>query len=322
MKNLIFSLNATLPIFFTMLLGTFFHKVGLMGESFTKSINSFVFKIALPALLFLDLAQQDFAAAWNGKYVFFCFAATLISILLITGISFFLIKEKGRRGEFIQVSYRSSAAILGLAFIQNIYGDGNSGMASLMILGSVPLYNAAAVVILTLSHVSESEDSEKGISSSLILKTLKGIITNPIILGIFIGLIWSLLKLPLPTIFYSTVHNLAVLATPLGLMAMGASIRFSEMKECALLAIFASLIKLFGLAALFLPFAIALGFRQQELVALLVMFGSASTVSCYIMAKNMGHDGALTSATVMITTFGCAFSLTFWLWLMKTLCFN
>ncbi len=322
MENLIFSLNATMPIFFTMLLGLFFHKAGIMGESFTNSLNSFVFKIALPVLLFQDLAAQDFAAAWNGKFVLFCFIATLLSILLITGISFLFIKEKGKRGEFIQVSYRSSAAILGLAFIQNIYGDGNSSMASLMILGSVPLYNAAAVVILTLTAGSD-DDSAHSLSSgsekaALAKKTLLGIITNPIILGILTGLVWSLLRIPLPSIFSATIHNLAVLATPLGLMAMGASVRFSEMKKDALPAIIASLIKLLGLCALFLPFAVLLGFRDQELVALLVMSGSASTVSCYVMAKNMGHDGVLTSAAVMLTTFGCSFSLTFWLWLMKS----
>ena len=323
MENLIFSLNATMPIFFTMLLGLFFHKIGLMGESFTKSLNSFVFKIALPFLLFQDLATQDFAAAWNGKFVLFCFIATLISILLITGISFLLLKDKGKRGEFIQVSYRSSAAILGLAFIQAIYGEGNSSMASLMILGSVPLYNAAAVVILTLSAGSDPASSQSLSSgrerSALVKKTLWGIITNPIILGILIGLVWSLLRLPLPSVLSSTIHNVAVLATPLGLMSMGASVRFSDMKKDALPALIASLIKLFGLSAIFLPFAALLGFCNQELVALLVMSGSASTVSCYIMAKNMGHDGVLTSAAVMLTTFGCAFSLTFWLWLLKSL---
>ena len=43
--------------------------------------------------------------------------------------------------------YRSSAALLGIAFIQNIYG--NAGMAPVMIIGSVPLYNVMAVIVLS-----------------------------------------------------------------------------------------------------------------------------------------------------------------------------
>ena len=52
MSNLIFSLNATMPIFLTMILGLFFRKVGILDESFTSKMNKFVFKIALPVLLF------------------------------------------------------------------------------------------------------------------------------------------------------------------------------------------------------------------------------------------------------------------------------
>ena len=83
----------------------------------------------------------------------------------------------------------------------------------------------------------------------------------------------------------------------------------------------AAAIKLVGLAAVFLPIAVIHGFRQEKLVAILVMLGSATTVSSFIMAKNMGHEGSLTANTVMLTTCGSAFTLTFWLYLMKTLAF-
>ena len=100
---------------------------------------------------------------------------------------------------------------------------------------------------------------------------------------------------------------------------MGSAFDLTKAKAEVAPALAASIIKLMLLVAAFLPLAVLLGFRNQELVALLVMLGSASTVSCYIMARNMGHEGTLTSSTVMMTTFGCAFSLTFWLYLLKTL---
>ena len=64
--------------------------------------------------------------------------------------------------------------------------------------------------------------------------------------------------------------------------------------------------------------AIAFGFREEELVAILVMLGSATTVSCYVMARNMGHEGVLTSSTVMLTTLFSAFTLTGWLFLLRS----
>ena len=70
---------------------------------------------------------------------------------------------------------------------------------------------------------------------------------------------------------------------------------------------------------LFLPLAVRLGYTKERLIAILVMLGSATTVSCFVMAKNMGHEGVLTSSTVMLTTFFSAFTLTGWLFLLKTL---
>ena len=311
MENLIFSLNATIPIFLMMVLGVFFRKTGLLKENMINGLNQFVFKVTLPVLLFGDLAKQDFAQAWNGKFVAFCFVVTLLSISLVTLMSMAL-KDKSQRGEFIQGAYRSSAAILGIAFITNIYG--NSGMAPLMIIGSVPLYNVMAVIVLSFT-----KPGQNGMSPALIKKTLEGIITNPIILGILSGALWSVLRLPMPTILSKTVSSLGGLTTPLGLMAMGAAFNWSEAKSGMGPAFAASFMKLIGLCTLFLPVAVLLGFREAELIAILVMLGSSTTVSSYVMARNMGHSGVLSSSIVAITTLGSAFSLTFWLYVMKSL---
>ena len=311
MDNLIFSLNAILPIFFTMILGWFFRRVGLMDAPFVTKMNKFVFHAALPVLVFQDLAAVDFLEVWDLRFVAFCFLATLVSILAVAAVSF-LWKDKSIQGEFIQASYRSSAAILGIAFIQNIYG--NAGMAPLMIIATVPLYNIMAVVILSVMKPDRTK-----MDKTLLMKTIRGIVTNPIILGIAAGVIWSLLKIPMPSVLEKTVKNVAVLATPLGLMAMGASFELKQAADRVKPSVTAALIKLVVLAAVFLPIAVHMGFRQEKLVAILIMLGSATTVSCFVMAKNMGHEGVLTSATVMLTTLGSAFTLTGWLYLLKTL---
>ena len=322
MENLLFSLNVTLPIFLLMVLGYVFNKLGIIDEKAASWMNKFVFKIALPVLVFKDLASQDFAGTWDGKFVLFCFFVTAVSIAVISLISGFIVKERSKRGEFIQGAYRSSAALLGIAFIHNIYGEMSSGMGPLMILGSVPLYNIFAVIILMVT-AEETDDNEKNEQAKdkkqLIKSTLVGIIKNPIIIGIMIGMIWSIVHIPQPKIFASLVDNLARLATPLGLMAMGAAFdvkkALNEMKP----AFIASFIKLFVLVMIFMPIAVKLGFSGEQLIAILVMLGSATTVSCYIMAKSMGHEGTLSSSIVMLTTFGCSFSLTFWLFILKSL---
>lgn len=310
MENLIFSLNATIPIFLMMLLGMLFRKLGWMDEVFAAKMNKFVFLVPLPVLLFEQLATVDFSEVWDIKFILFCFVVTAISITISTLISLPW-KDRSIKGEFIQATYRSSAALLGIAFIQNIYGT--VGMAPLMIIGSVPLYNIMAVVVLSVF-----KPGNNSFDKALVKKTLKGIATNPIIIGIVAGFVWSALKLPMPLILHKTVSSIGATATPMGLMSMGATFEMkkatSKMKP-TLVAVF---MKLVGFCAIFLPMAALLGFRNEELIAILVMLGSATTVSCFVMARNMGHEGTLSSGVIMMTTLLSAFTLTMWLDVLRS----
>lgn len=94
-------------------------------------------------------------------------------------------------------------------------------------------------------------------------------------------------------IMEKVVDGVGSMATPLGLMAMGAAFEFHSVRENWKEIILCSFLKLVGFVAVFLPVAIGMGFRSESLVAIMVMLGSATTVSCYIMAKNMGHKGIL-----------------------------
>ena len=310
MENLIFSLNATIPIFLMMLLGMLFRKLGWMDEVFAAKMNKFVFLVPLPVLLFEQLATVDFSEVWDIKFILFCFVVTAISITISTLISL-LWKDRSIKGEFIQATYRSSAALLGIAFIQNIYGT--AGMAPLMIIGSVPLYNIMAVVVLSVF-----KPGNNSFDKALVKKTLKGIATNPIIIGIVAGFVWSALKLPMPSILHKTVSSIGATATPMGLMSMGATFEMkkatSKMKP-TLVAVF---MKLVGFCVVFLPMAALLGFRNEEMIAILVMLGSATTVSSFVMARNMGHEGTLSSGVIMMTTLLSAFTLTMWLDVLRS----
>ena len=287
-----------------------FRKLGWMDEVFAAKMNKFVFLVPLPVLLFEQLATVDFSEVWDIKFILFCFVVTAISITISTVISL-LWKDRSIKGEFIQATYRSSAALLGIAFIQNIYGT--VGMAPLMIIGSVPLYNVMAVVVLSFF-----KPGNNSFDKALVKKTLKGIVTNPIIIGIVAGFVWSALKLPMPFILHKTVSSIGATATPMGLMSMGATFEMkkatSKMKP-TLVAVF---MKLIGFCAIFLPVAAMLGFRNEQLIAILVMLGSATTVSSFVMARSMGHEGTLSSGVIMMTTLLSVFTLTMWLDVLRS----
>ena len=221
LENILFSMNSTMPLFFIMLLGYVLHRTGFLSDAFVAGANKFVFYVALPVQLFRDLGKNDVRATFDGRYVLFCFAVTLACILVIWALAKLFLKSTGLVGEFVQVCYRSSAAILGSAFLQSIYGD--ASMSSLMILGSVPLYNIMAVVILMLE--APTAQAQTGNMAEKLKKSVKGILTNPILLGIAAGFAWSMLHISMPAMLDKALSNVAGLTSPLALLAIGAGFK-------------------------------------------------------------------------------------------------
>lgn len=314
MDNLIYSLNATVPVFLVIVAGYLLKRIGWINEGFIKASNKINFTITLPALLIQDMMNTDFMQEFDIIYVLYCAIVSTICFFGTWIVAKAVIKDKSIIGEFVQAAYRSSAAVLGAAFVLNIYGD--TGMVPLMIIGAVPLYNIYAVLVLTV------ECPEKGTQHEKTMKTtLKGIVTNPIILSIIAGVLLSIFKVDFPKMVDNTISNFAKMSTPLALLAIGGSFEFGKAIKKAKPAVVAAVLKLVGWAAIFLPVAVWMGYRDEKLMALIIMLASPTTPSCYIMAKSMKSEGTLTSSVVVLTTMCSAFTITAIIFILRTMGF-
>ena len=317
MDSFVFALDTTMPVFLVILLGWFLRRVGVLNEAFCKPADQYVFKCALPVSLFLSIAKMDVYSDFDPMFCLFCFTVTAI-VFLVWALTSRLMKDKALVGEFSQAAVRSSAAILGVALNANIYG--NAGMVPMMVLSAVPFFNVYAVLILQFSpHTDENGrliPLERN-GAAAVRRALVNVVKNPIILGILLGVPFSLLRVKLPGILASTLSTIGGTATPVALLAVGASFSGSEAAKCMKPALAATAIKLFILPAIFLPIAALLGFTGSAMIAILILVGSPTTVSCYVMAKNMGHRGVLTSNVVMLATVLSSVSLTLWIFLLR-----
>ena len=313
MENFIYSINVTMPIFLVMVIGYILKQIGMLNDNFVTVANKFNFKVTLPFMLFKDIAGVDIKAVFDIKYVLFCAIVSTICFWVVWGTAKLLVRDKTIRGAFVQSSFRGSAAVMGLAFIQNIYGS--SAMGPLMIVSAVPLYNIFSVIVLTF----EANDSTGIDKKAKIRQAGINICKNPIILSILAGLIVGLLGIQFPTLVNKTVSNVAQMATPLALITIGAG--FEGRKALAKIAptMAASMIKLVLQPLVFLPVAAWMGFSWEKMIAILIMLASPTTPSCYIMAKSMNNDEVLTASVIVTTTLMAAFTLTGWIFLLKTL---
>lgn len=324
MENLIYSLNATVPVFAVIVVGYILKQVGFITDEFINVSNKLNFNLTLPLLLIQDLMEMDFKAEFEVKYILYCVIVTCICFFGTWILAKIFIKDISIIAEFVQGSFRGSAAVLGTAFVLNIYG--NTGMVPMMIIGAVPLYNIFSVIVLQLESPKNKRNTEgadreelKKLRNDNIKNAIKGIITNPIIISIVIGVVLSILEVDFPHMVDNTIGNFAKISTPLALIAIGGA--FETGKAIAKLkpALCGAFIKLVGQAVIFLPVAVMLGFTGSKLMALVIMLGSPTTPSCYIMAKGAGCEGTLTTSLVVLTTLLSAFSITAIIFVLRSM---
>lgn len=312
LSSFIFALNSTLPVFLVILVGRFFMKVGIINEEWTRISDRMAFRYALPVVLFLDIAKMDIHRDLDMTFIIFCMVSTTAMFFLVYLISRICLRDKTMVGSFAQGAVRGSAAILGIPFVTNIYGD--PGMVPLMILAAVPLFNAYSVVILTISSRKFLSGSKTKIQYRLILKS---IFKNPLIRGILIGFPFCILGIKLPPILDKSLTSIGTMAVPLMLISIGADFKMSDLTAKFKLSAIASAIKLVILPLAVLPIAIYMGFRDSALIAILVMLGAPSAVSGYIMSKAMDNDYVLMSNIVVMTTLLSSVTFTFWIFILR-----
>ena len=291
MDSFIYSINATVPIFLVMIIGWFIKQIGLIDDHFANVANRYVFKVALPALLFRDLSKSDFKGKFDPQFVLYCSIVTILMFSLVWIATEILMKD-----------------------------DSDTGMAPLMIVAAVPLFNIFAVVVLTFkAHPADSSEAVKAGRGNNIKKAFVNILKNPIIIGIVLGFISSMLNMKYPAIINKTIESLAQTATPIALICIGAGFEGRKALKKIKPTIIATFIKLIGLAAVFIPVAVFLGFRNQELVAALIMLASPTTVTSYVMAKSMDNDEVLSSSIIVLTTVLSSITLTGWIFILRAL---
>ena len=309
MENLLLTINIILPIFLVMVIGYVCKQTGLVSEETISGINKLVFRIFLPASLCQSVMKADPNSIVNPSVLAVGFLGTfavfLIALLIIPRIE----KENARRGVMIQGIFRSNYAIFGVPMVEALFPQGDGGVAAMMVIAIVPLFNVLGVITL---------EAFRGGKPNL-KKILIGIAKNPLIWGCLAGLFLMQAHVTLPQFAASTLSKLASIASPLALFMLGGSINLSEFRHNArslAVSVFGKLLiaPLFVLAAAYL-----IGYRGVEFAVLLIVFGSPCAVNSYTMAAQMDGDAELAAQQVMLSTVLSSVTMFLMIFLFKTL---
>ena len=311
MESLKLSFEAVTPIFLMMLLGYTLKRIKFVQENVFDAINKMVFWVFLPLLLFYNIYSTRNLSGFENTGRLFLF--TIISVMAVFFLGlisvFFITKQNAKRAVILQSLFRTNFAILGVPVVSYICKDNITGLSSLMVALVVPLFNILAVACF---EIFNGRDEKAG-------NLLKGIISNPLIIGCFAGILFLVFKINLPHPIEKTISDISKVASPLAIITLGAGFAFKDIKGCIKENVIVILVRLVLIPIIVLSVAAYMGFAGEAFACLMVAFAGPVAVSSYSTAQQMGGDKTLASQFVVLTSALCIATLFIWIFVFSNL---
>lgn len=305
MESLKFAVNATLPIVIMVVIGYFIKKLGLLDGGVAKAVNGIVFRVLLPAMLFLNIYSIDDLGKISLNYVWYVLGITFGLFLLFIPIVNVMFPARNQRGVILQSIFRSNYALIGIPLATALFGESGAAVASLLAAFIIPVFNILGVICLCIY----SDDGKINIKNILI-----NIAKNPLIIGVVSGLIALAFRALFVQVdidfrlseiepLFKVLNYLSSAATPMALLALGAQFEFSAIPALKKQIIFGIALRSVLIPSLALTVAYFIGiFNGANFAAFVAMFATPVAVSTVPMCQSMGADHQLAGQLVVWTT--------------------
>lgn len=294
------ALAVSLPTFAWVVLGVALKRVNLFPQALNERLSRFCFHFGLPLMLFANAAQVDYSTLSTARYLLAGVLATLIVLAIGWQYSRWRGHPRPLRGIFVQATFRSNLAIVGVALTFSAYGERGPVLAAMPIALMTVLYNILAVWVLNATLGS----------STRVRAVLLGIVRNPLIIGISAGICLSVSSLPQPQLLKPLGSALSTFFLPVVLICIGSSMNVSRLYRAGALTWEASVWRLCVAPLLAVLLALLLGVRDEPLGVLFLLLASPVAASSHVMVVAARGDGTLAANIVVLTTLLSLFTLT------------
>lgn len=313
MEDIIFAVNAVLPIILMIAVGYFIKKIKLIEDETAKKLNTLVFRVFLPVMLFLNVYKIESFNDIDLTFVLYAIGITVLMFLVGIAVMGIIFKDNRQRSVMLQGIFRANYALVGIPLAESLFGTEGSIMAALLSAFIVPVFNILAVICLTVYSAGDKKPSLKAV--------LVGVVKNPLIQGIVCGLVALGIRaifveygidfrLTQLTPIYKTLTNLSSVATPLSLLVLGARFELSAIPHLKKHIIIGTINRCVIVPAVGLSVALLLNcFNGAQFATFVACFCTPVAVSSVPMSQEMGADAELAGQLVVWTTVFSALSI-------------
>ena len=323
MEAFLFALNAVAPIMLMTIIGYVLNRTGLIKDNFASGLNKLVFKLFLPAMLFLNVYNIKESDSLDITYIFYVLLIIVAVFLVSIPLVILITKNNSRRGALLQATFRSNCALIGIPVGEALFGATGALVATLLSAAIIPVYNVLGVISLSLFNGSKKPS---------VKKILLDIIKNPLIESIALGFLCLAFRsfflhfniafrLDQITPLMKTLEYLSGVATPLALVSLGAGFRFSAIKELRREIIFGVIMRvvIVPFIGIGVAYMIKNHFWDAHFAAFVAVFATPVAVSTVPMAEAMGSDSSLAGQLVIWSTLFSSLSIFVASYLLKLL---
>ncbi|MEG1527359.1 MAG: AEC family transporter [Erysipelotrichaceae bacterium] len=307
MNELVLAFNVVFPLCLMMSLGYLLRMLHVLKEPLISQLTRLCFQVFLPFLLFINVYQSDFEEIFKPKLIGYATSIVFITFIVVSIIASKCVKQTNRKGVVIQGIFRSNYILFGLPIAAALFGKENTGTTAVLIAFVVPLFNVLSIIILDI--YKEGKINCK--------RTLKDILKNPLIIASFLAFVFIILHIQLPTAIITTIEDIAGIATPLALLALGAGFAFKAAGTNLNLLMIVAACKLVIVPLIWIPISLMLGFKGMELGAIMTLLAAPTAVSSFTMAESMKGDSELAGQIVVITSTLSIVTLFMWITILK-----
>lgn len=306
LEQFAYSLNVVAPVFILLAIGSVIRHLNIVTESGFRQLNRLCFMLLLPSNVFYSIAsaKQDEFNLQFGLLIIF----SLITIFL-AGMIFVprFVSDPAKRGVVIQSLIRGNFVIFGFAILERLYNRSNFADAGLAVLITMIFYNPTSVIAL------ERYQTEK----TPLLGTIKKVLSNPMVIATFLGLIGMLLSVP--NVVMAPVKLMASASGTIALISLGGLLELTDLRTNKYTLMAVSFIRLIIVPVIVLFIAYHLGFDEQTMMIVMLLFGSPVAVVSFFMVEQLGGDEVLAGQLILFTTIMSLFSYTVWIAVIRSL---
>ncbi|MFB9951534.1 AEC family transporter [Rhizobium puerariae] len=304
------------PVFILILVGWVSAKTGILKEETGDALGEFVFKIAVPMLIFRTLTDAHF----EGVSPFRLWMAYFLGVA-VTWATGHLIATRvfGRDAKLGVITGMSASfannVFIGLPLVAHIVGKDGLVALSILLAIHLPLMMVAGTILME-GAVARTDGREKRGIMAILKQVGTNLARNPLVIALLAGVIFNLLGLHLTPVIATVVDQLSAAAGPVALLSIGMALTRYQIRGDIGLSGTAALLKLTLLPAVVFLAGHLLGLPADWTAALVLTASVPTGINAWLIAQRFRAGHSLAASVISITTAFGVVTVSFWAWLL------